>query len=206
MNSPSKTVSALIIISLAVIGVGVTIGVHHGAAPDISAAQEAAQAQAFLSLLPSDSYDNHPLQQPITLPERTPDTQAVSAGYLVSLSGQPSAVLFQSQAQGYSGPIELLIAVAANGQLLGVKVLQQNETPGLGDRIVTEPSWLARFLGKSLNDPGDSGWKLKKDNGEFDQIAGATITSRATVEAIHATLRFFDAHRAQLLFPSGNPP
>jgi Na+-translocating ferredoxin:NAD+ oxidoreductase subunit G len=206
MNSPPKTISALIIVVLAVIGVGLTVALHHGTAVQINAEQQAAQAQAYLSLLPRGSYDNHPLQQPITLPERTPDTQAVIAGYLVSLGGQPNAVLFQSQADGYSGPIELLIAVAADGQLLGVKVLQQNETPGLGDRIVTEPGWLTRFLGKSLNDPGEAGWRLKKDNGQFDQIAGATITSRATVEAIHATLRFFDAHRAQLLSPSGNPP
>jgi electron transport complex protein RnfG len=206
MTQPSKALGVLIIAVLTCVGVGLTIALQHGAAPSINAAQVAAQEQAFLSVLPTASYDNHPLQQPLTLPERTPDTQAVTAGYLVSLRGQPSAVLFRSQASGYSGTIELLIAVAANGQLIGVKVLKQNETPGLGDKIVTEPNWLARFIGKSLNEPTESGWALKKDNGQFDQIAGATITSRATVDAIHATLRFFDAHRAQLLIPAGPSP
>jgi Na+-translocating ferredoxin:NAD+ oxidoreductase subunit G len=206
MTQPSKALGALIIAVLACLGVGLTIALQHSAAPYINAEQAAAQAQAFLSVLPAGSYDNHPLQQPLTLPERTPETQAVTAGYLVSLKGQPNAILFRSQAQGYSGTIELLIAVAANGQLIGVKVLKQNETPGLGDKIVTVPGWLAGFLGKSLNTPAESAWGLKKDNGQFDQIAGATITSRATVDAIHATLRFFDAHRAQLLTPTGPPP
>lgn len=207
MNKPSKLLSALIIALLACLGVGLTIALQHGAAPRITAEQEAAQAQAFLSVLPPDSYDNQPLQHPLTLPERTPDTQAVFAGYLVTREGQPSAILFHSQAQGYSGTIELLVAVSANGQLIGVKVLKQSETPGLGARIATEPSWLASFLGKSLSDPAESDWALKKDNGQFDQIIGATITSRATVSAIHETLRFFDAHQSQLLSPSiGNQP
>jgi electron transport complex protein RnfG len=206
MTQPSKALGALIIAALAFVGVGLTIALQHGVSPSINAAQTVAQEQALLSLLPAGSYDNHPLQQPLTLPARTPDTQAVTAGYLVSRGGQPSAILFRSQTQGYADTIELLIAVAANGQLLGVKVLKQNETVGLGDRIVTEPDWLARFLGKSLSDPDESGWRLKKDNGQFDQIAGATVTSRATVDAIHATLRFFDAHRTQLLTPAGPPP
>ncbi|WP_397451696.1 RnfABCDGE type electron transport complex subunit G [Pseudomonas sp. NA-150] len=199
MNKPSGALGMLSIAALACIGVALTIALHRSTAPQISAAQEAAQSQALLSVLPADSYDNQPLKHPLTLPPRTPDTQAVIAAYLVTRGEKPSAVLFQSQAEGYVGPIELLIAVSFDGQLMGVKVLKQNETAGLGDRIVTKPDWLARFLGKSLNNPDESAWALKKDNGQFDQIAGATVTSRATVEAIHQTLRFFDAYRAQLL-------
>lgn len=40
---------------------------------------------------------------------------------------------------------------------------------------------------------------MKKDGGQFDQMAGATITSRAAVDAIHDALRYFDEHREQLL-------
>ncbi|MGV8918680.1 MAG: RnfABCDGE type electron transport complex subunit G [Pseudomonas sp.] len=199
MTNPSKALGILSIVILACIAVGLTITLHRSTAPQINAAQQAAQSQALLSVLPADSYDNQPLKHPLPLPARTPDTQAVTAAYLVMRSGQPSAVLFQSRAEGYVGPIELLIAVSVDGQLIGVSVLIQNETAGLGDRIVTEPAWLARFVGKSSSDPG---WALKKESGQFDQIAGATVTSRVTVEAIHQTLRFFDANRAQLLSPA----
>lgn len=206
MTRPSRLQSGLVIALLACLGVGLTIALQNSTNQQISAAQKAAQAQAFLSVLPADTYDNQPLQHPLPLPARRADTQAVIAGYLATRGGQPSAIVFYSQAQGYSGPIELLIAVSISGQLLGVKVLKHNETPGIGARLITEPAWLKGFLGRSLNDPPETEWALKKDNGAFDQMAGATITSRATVEAIRATLRFFDAYRAQLTTPSGNQP
>jgi electron transport complex protein RnfG len=39
---------------------------------------------------------------------------------------------------------------------------------------------------------------VKKDRGEFDQFAGATITPRAVVKAVHKALQYFDAHKQQL--------
>jgi len=202
MNKPSRMLGALLIAVIACLGIGVTIALQQRSAPRIAAAKATEQAQAFLSVMPSDSYDNQPLQHPLPLPERTPDTPSVIAAYLATRGNQPSAVIFHSQIPGYSGTIELLVAVSPEGRLIGVKVLKQNETPSIGARIVSEPAWLASFLGKSLSEPAESGWALKKDSGQFDQIAGATITSRAAVNVIHETLRFFDAHREQLLSPS----
>jgi len=109
-------------------------------------------------------------------------------------------VLLRSRSEGYAGTLELLIAIDANGRVLGVKTLEQRETPGLGGDIGEWPnSWLQAFIGKSRTEPTDAGWALKKDQGQFDQIAGATITSRAAVNAIHDALRYFDEHRALLL-------
>ena len=96
--------------------------------------------------------------------------------------------------------IELLIAIDTNGKLLGVKTLKQNETPALGGPIGDWPNhWLQVFTGKSRGEPNDAGWALKKDQGQFDQMAGATITSRAAINAIHDALRYFDEHRSALL-------
>lgn len=44
---------------------------------------------------------------------------------------------------------------------------------------------------------------MKKDRGEFDQFAGATITPRAVVGAVHRALQYFDAHKAELLAAEG---
>ncbi|MNT81085.1 Electron transport complex protein RnfG [compost metagenome] len=83
---------------------------------------------------------------------------------------------------------------------MGVKVLKQAETPGLGGTIATQPNpWLRGFIGKSRQDPTDSGWALKKDQGRFDQLAGATITSRTVIGAMHDALRYFDEHQPQLV-------
>jgi electron transport complex protein RnfG len=109
-------------------------------------------------------------------------------------------VLLRNQTEGYAAAIELLIAIDTNGKLLGVKTLKQNETPALGGPIGDWPNhWLQAFTGKSRGEPNDADWALKKDQGQFDQMAGATITSRAAINAIHDALRYFDEHRSALL-------
>ena len=75
---------------------------------------------------------------------------------------------------------------------------------GLGDKIEArkEPP-IRSFDGKSLTNPAADGWAVKKDRGEFDQFAGATITPRAVVGAVHRALQYFDAHKAELLAAEG---
>ncbi len=98
--------------------------------------------------------------------------------YVARLHGQASAVILQASApDGYSGAIQLLVGVTAQGRLLGVRVVAHQETPGLGDRIeLAKSPWVHGFDGKSLGDPADAGWAVKKDGGTFDQFAGATVT------------------------------
>lgn len=102
--------------------------------------------------------------------------------------------------EGYGGPIRLLLGVAANGKLLGVRVLSHSETPGLGDKMeMTKSDWILGFTGFSLTNPPAEHWGVKKDGGRFDQFTGATITPRALVKAIRNGLTFFDDHRPTLL-------
>ena len=196
----SRASSVAILVVMAGLGIGSTYFVQHTSASRIAAQQHLIDSRNLLDLLPPDSYDNQPLEQPLALDVTALTNSTLLGGYLASKSGQPYAVLLRSQTLGYAGAIDLLIAVDANGRLVGVKTLKQSETPGLGARIADWPNaWLQMFSGKSRTDPGDNGWALKKDQGQFDQLAGATITSRATVNAIHDALRYFDEHRTTLL-------
>jgi len=61
-------------------------------------------------------------------------------------------------------------------------------------------NWLAQFANRRL----DARWALKRDQGDFDQLAGATVTSRAVIEAQHDALRYVDQHRTQLLGGPGH--
>jgi electron transport complex protein RnfG len=99
--------------------------------------------------------------------------------------------LLRLQANGYVGPIELLIAIGSDGRLLGIKTLQQSETPSLGGHI-SEPGnpWMEAFKRRS-----------QEDRAPFDQMTGATVTSRAVINAVHDALRYFDEHRPSLLEP-----
>ena len=117
--------------------------------------------------------------------------------YRVYAGEKPVAALFVVSARdGYAGPIRLLIGIAMDGTVTGVRVLEHRETPGLGDRIETTKSdWVLQFDGHSLLDPPPPRWALKGDGGDFDQLTGASVTPRAIVNAIKQTLTYFDANR-----------
>ena len=201
----SRASSVAILIVLTIVGIGLSYYVQYSSAPRIAAEQRLIDSRNLLDLLPPDSYDNHPLEQPLTLENTELTNSTLIAGYLATKATQPCAVLLRSQTLGYAGTIDLLIAIDINGRLVGVKTLKQSETPGLGARIADWPNaWLQVFSGKSRSEPGDSGWALRKDQGQFDQIAGATITSRAVINALHDALRYFDEHQQRLLGSSSH--
>ncbi|MFQ5509174.1 MAG: RnfABCDGE type electron transport complex subunit G [Leptospirillia bacterium] len=82
---------------------------------------------------------------------------------------------------GYSGNIGVMVGVDNNGSILGVRILSHAETPGLGDKMVTDSTWLPAFRGRNL---ANTEWAVKKDGGDIDQFTGATITPRAVVGAV----------------------
>jgi|AP95_1055475.scaffolds.fasta_scaffold03490_3 electron transport complex protein RnfG len=87
--------------------------------------------------------------------------------------------------KGYNGRIELFIAYTVEGEIIGVRVLDHQETPGIGDKIDHEVSpWIDGFKGRS---PANTNWQLSPA-GDIDGITGATITSRATLNMIREVL------------------
>jgi len=93
---------------------------------------------------------------------------------------------------GYSGPIELAVALTEAGELIGVNILTHQETPGLGDKIERKKSnWLNQFSGLSLDKIANKNWQVKKDGGQFDALTGATITPRAVIKAVHNSLLYY---------------
>ncbi|MDU9033601.1 RnfABCDGE type electron transport complex subunit G [Pseudomonas corrugata] len=184
---------------LTALGLGATYLTQIGTAERIEVQQQTLANRTLLEVLPTNLYDNQPLSQPVLTDPVPLAHSTLLDGYLATRNGQPAAVLLRSQALGYEGSIELLIAIDPLGRLLGVKTLRQAETPGLGAAIAGWPNaWLQSFNGKSREAPSDSGWALKKDQGQFDQLAGATVTSRTVLQAVHDALRYFDEHKASL--------
>lgn len=126
--------------------------------------------------------------------------------YRARKQGEPVAAIIQSIApDGYSGTIEMLIAMRFDGSLAGVRVVDHKETPGLGDAIDARKSdWINQFRGLSQDNPAANNWKVKRDGGKFDQITSATITSRAVVKAVYNTLSYFNDNR-EALFSQDTP-
>jgi len=198
-----RTVRAAIMLAAAAIAAFGLVAIVHEATRDrIAAAARARELARFDQVLGGLPHDNDLLADTVTLrdPELLGTTAAVTA-YRARFHGQPVAVLLEFVAtDGYSGSIRLLIAVAPDGTVLGVRTVSHHETPGLGDFIDAGKSdWIRRFSGKSLGDPAAARWRVRKDGGDFDQYTGATITSRAVVGAVGRTLQFFTRHRDELL-------
>jgi len=153
---------------------------------------------------PPALYDNDMLQDTLTIPSAEYNIGAnETTVYIAKKSGNVSAVCFKFTApDGYSGAINMIMGIDRDGNILGVRVLSHKETPGLGDKIeVAKSDWILNFVGRSLDNLAPAKWAVKKDGGEFDQFAGATITPRKSVQAIYRGLQLFKAHQEQLINP-----
>lgn len=145
----------------------------------------AQQKLLFDQVISPDSYDNN-IQascQVVNDPQLGKGERHI---YVARNGQQPVAVVMEATApDGYSGAIQLLIAADFNGKVLGTRVTEHHETPGLGDKIETRLSdWITHFAGKTIQGNDDPSWAVKKDGGQFDLFTGATITPRAVVNAV----------------------
>jgi electron transport complex protein RnfG len=198
MNSHLR--SALLLVLVTGLALGLSLAWQRLTQPPIDEAERQMREQAWLAVLPTGSYDNQPLRTRLPLAKPQLRHSQLLAGYRASLAGNTVAILLHSQCQGYAGPIELAITIAPDGRLLGIHVLRQQESPGLGDQL-SNPArhWLDQFIGSGRADIPEHAWALKRDQGRFDQLAGATVTSRAVIDATQDALRYFDEHRTSLL-------
>lgn len=104
-------------------------------------------------------------------------------------------VAVEAQGQGFADVLSLLYGYVPECEcIVGMKVLASKETPGLGDKIETDPEFRSNFdsLAAGLNNEG-TGLShpilmVKKGTAaepwEITAITGATISSRAVAEII----------------------
>lgn len=162
----------------------------------IAARLEEDRLQQLGQVLPGALYDNNPLQTRVHIAD-TALAEAPVEVLLASRSKVFEAAVFQLAAPGYGGNINLIMAVDAKGTVLGVRVISHTETPGLADKIeIRKGTWIQSFDGHSL---ASRRWAVKKDGGDFDQFAGATITPRAVVAGVKRGLEFAQRHQAEFV-------
>lgn len=178
---------------------GLLLGVTERCTREPIEKQQAGQQLAALrAVLPP--VDNAPDEDSVTLADGSARRTVYYRG---RRQGRIVGVAFRvTSDKGYAGPIAIMIGVAPDGTLTGLEILQQNETPGLGNRIVAS-EFRDLFVGKKLN---GYRWRVRKDGGDFDQISGATISSRAVVEGVAEGLERFRRHAGVILADSGERP
>jgi electron transport complex protein RnfG len=118
------------------------------------------------------------------------DTLKYYIGYKDTSRQEITGYAFVARGTGYSSTIETMVGVDTMGTIIGIKIMQQVETPGLGTKIeeirygdIT--SWFQRqFIGKKAGEIA-----VDKDKGEIVSVTGATISSRAVTNSINSGVR-----------------
>ena len=109
------------------------------------------------------------------------DASGNTAGYAVSVTC----------AEGYDGNITLSVGIDPEGRVNSIAFTELHETPGKG-MLCEDPKFKDQFNGRAV-----SSFKLLKDGGsvnedEIDGVSGATISSKAVVNAVNAALDFYN--------------
>ena len=170
----------------------------------IEASQAAEKMKFFAQVLSPNEHDNNLVNDFVEMPAGGElNNRSATKLHTARLAGVVTAVILEATARnGYSGDIKLLIAVRQDGSIGGVRVIAHKETPGLGDYIdVAKDNWIKTFDNLSLNNRTSKQWQVKKDGGQFDYMAGATITPRAVVKATHKALAYVEANKALFFAP-----
>ena len=116
--------------------------------------------------------------------------------FVGKFDGNPKAVAFESFGKGFGGNVYIVLGVdLETDKLLGVGVTTHSETPGVGARAATDPTFVSQFKGQALQGT----FKVKADGGQVDAIGGATITSRAVSSALTDASKLYHEIKPQII-------
>jgi len=139
-----------------------------------------------------------------TVPDPENPSRRISYKEVFS-GGKVVGYLIKGAAPGYSSTIEVLVGVNKDFVIQGVKILFEQETPGLGTRIEEVPveiTWLGILSGRKTRPSEEKEpWfpaqyrglrleevRLRSEGGKVDAITGATVSSRAVTKAVRNAL------------------
>jgi electron transport complex protein RnfG len=214
MTPPVKTLdaasmavrTAVILLIFVVVFTSLLAAAYLWTEPAIEAAAAAEKMKLIGEVLPRESLRQRPAERPAAACRQAPGSASTSRRRPISDARAAGPARWSSKPSppdGYSGKIRLLLAVAADGTLLGVRVTQHKETPGLGDYIEPrkdrnkERPWIRQFDGSLAGGRRRPRVAVRKDGGRFDSVAGATVTPRAVIKAVHKALQYVAENRQQ---------
>ena len=113
--------------------------------------------------------------------------------------GEIGMVFLVTNHEGYGGDISMAVGVSTDYSVTGLEILSLSETPGLGMRA-KEPEFMAQYKGMEEDDFTLTGNSAQADvvtgatkavSEKVDAISGATITSTAVNNGVHAALEYY---------------
>lgn len=109
--------------------------------------------------------------------------QQEQAAELEVLAGQEGKAIKISDPKGFGGTLTVMVGLSPDGTVLGYKVLESSETPGLGAKAA---EWFQKGQKGDIIGKKAGSLTVSKDGGDVDAITASTITSRAFLRCINA--------------------
>lgn len=122
---------------------------------------------------------------------------AETAAQQAVLNGDANGKAIKVSVDGFGGKMIVMVGFAQDGTILGYKILEHQETPGLGDKAAwwfkQEDKPNQNIIGRKANGQ----FRVSKDAGDIDAITAATISSRAFLKSINDAYVDFMAQQGE---------
>ncbi len=158
---------SLILLVFCVVATGILAYVNSLTAPVIAQRKTTEEIEARESLIPGAEFEEKESDQGLT--------------YYVAKDPETAEVLgytFIAADLGYSSTVQTMVGVDNEFKVLGIRIVDQAETPGLGANC-TSPAFTNQFTGMAIEDI-----YVDKDGGVVVALSGATVTSRCIANSL----------------------
>ena len=125
------------------------------------------------------------------------EDQGIERNFFIGVfDGKAGSVAFESSGKGFGGDIGIMVGVnTSNDSIVGVGVTTHSETPGVGSKAKSDPSFVAQFKDKPLV----GAFQVKSDGGQVDALSGATVTSRGVSVALTDAGAIYERLKPQIV-------
>lgn len=169
-----QTVRPVLVLVIICAVAGALLGGVHAVTAPIAEANAAQKAQETYAALVPDAKE---------FSEVTCDVDGCTAALKgLNAAGETVAYVVVAQSKGYGGQVPLAVAFGRKGTVLGITVMANDETPGLGTKIAQD-AYIGQYRGLAAE-------PLTAD--DVDLISGATISSKAALAAFNIAVQAYE--------------
>ncbi|MDO4460614.1 MAG: RnfABCDGE type electron transport complex subunit G [Clostridia bacterium] len=177
LNAKTVLVPALILVCICIV-VSALLGVTNNLTKDKIAEVQAKNAEMARGVVLPDA-------------EAFEEVTAEENVYYVGKAGDSVVgYVFTTAGKGYGGDVEVMTGISTDGNITGISILTQNETPGLGGNC-TKESFQEQYK------QGAQTIAVVKNQeageGQIQALTGATITSRAVTDAVNEAVDMYNS-------------
>lgn len=171
----------VVLTAICIVVSGALVGTYSMTKPVIDAAKAEEERLALMAVLPEG---------------KNFEAIDVAAENIVSayVDTEGAGYVFMAQGKGFGGAINVMVGIGSDGLITGTQVMEHGETPGIGDKMITEEWFQPQYVGKDQNLEGVEG------------ITGATFSSKGFNAAIAAAYTAYgEAAGVKIEAPAKDP-